>query len=53
MLRLLASADIAAGAVYDALIALTAREHGFGLISLDRRASAVYERLGVRYELIG
>jgi predicted nucleic acid-binding protein len=53
LLRLLAAVDVAAGAVYDALIALTAREHGLGLISLDRRASAVYERLDVRYELIG
>jgi len=44
---------IAGGAVYDALIAETARAHDTSLLSLDRRAAVVYERLGVAYELIG
>lgn len=35
------------GAVYDALIALAAREAGVELVSLDRRAAPVYRLCGV------
>jgi predicted nucleic acid-binding protein len=43
---------IAGGAVYDALIAATAAEHGAELLSCDRRAAANYERYGVRFGLL-
>lgn len=43
----LASLSVAGGAVYDALVGLTAAHHGYRLLSCDRRAEAVYERLGV------
>jgi predicted nucleic acid-binding protein len=43
----LADLSISGGAVYDALIALTAVRHGRQLLSCDRRAEAVYRRVGV------
>jgi predicted nucleic acid-binding protein len=43
----LAGLSIAGGAVYDALVGVTAAHHGCRLLSCDRRAEAVYERLGV------
>jgi predicted nucleic acid-binding protein len=43
---------ISGGAVYDALIAATAAEHGAELVSCDRRAAANYERYGVSFLLI-
>lgn len=48
-----ATAGLTGGAVYDALIAATARHSGAKLLTRDRRASTVYERIGVRYELVG
>jgi len=39
---------IAGGAVYDALVALTAAEHGVTLATRDGRAKATYETVGVR-----
>ena len=48
----LAEREIAGGAAYDALVAATAAEHGAELVSCDRRASAVYERYGVRLQLL-
>ncbi len=52
MLLLLAQLRIAGGAVYDALIAATARAHDATLLTLDRCATIGYDRLGVPYELI-
>lgn len=43
---------IAGGAVYDALIAATAAEHGAELLSCDRRAASNYERYGIRFALL-
>jgi len=43
---------ISGGAVYDGLIALAARDAKATLVSLDRRASATYRRLGVKLELL-
>ena len=40
------------GAVYDALVAATARHAGATLLTRDRRAVAVYEKMGVAYELV-
>jgi predicted nucleic acid-binding protein len=39
-------AGLRGGALYDALIAATAREHGATLLSADRRASPAYEAMG-------
>ena len=43
---------IVSGAIYDALIALTAKELGATLFSLDRRAARTYDLLGIDYRLI-
>jgi predicted nucleic acid-binding protein len=43
----LAELTIAGGAVYDALVATTAAECGYRLLSCDRRAASTYERIGV------
>lgn len=40
------------GAAYDALIGATASHAGALLLTRDRRASATYEKLGVRFELM-
>jgi predicted nucleic acid-binding protein len=48
----LAAAGVAGGKAYDGLIAVTAREAGRELITCDRRAIAVYERLGARFHLV-
>jgi predicted nucleic acid-binding protein len=43
---------ITGGAVYDAIVAATAREAGATLLTLDRRAIATYQRLGADYQLV-
>jgi predicted nucleic acid-binding protein len=43
---------ISGGAVYDALIAATAREAGATLISRDLRAAQTYELIGTSFELL-
>lgn len=43
----LAELSISGGAVYDAIVGLTAKEHGRRLLSCDRRAARTYERLGI------
>ncbi len=40
--------SIAGGAVYDALVALAAREHGVALATRDARAQATYDAVGVK-----
>jgi predicted nucleic acid-binding protein len=47
-----AAAGIGGGAIYDALIAATARYAGALLLTRDRRALPTYEKVGARYELI-
>ncbi len=44
---------IAGGAVYDALVALTAVEHDVTLATRDARARPTYERVGARIALAG
>ena len=39
--------DDAGGAVYDALVALAAREHGAALATRDARAGGAYDAAGV------
>ena len=48
----LAAAGVLGGAVFDGLVALAARAHGYRLFSRDHRAVATYERLGVDFELV-
>jgi predicted nucleic acid-binding protein len=43
---------IAGGAVYDALVALAALEHGADLATRDARAKATYETVGVRVVVV-
>lgn len=49
----LAGASIGGGAVYDALIAVTARDAGATLVTNDRRAKGMYERLDVPVRFLG
>jgi len=51
--RRLAVASIVGGSSYDALVALTAHEHGRPLVSLDLRAERMYRVLGVDFRLLG
>jgi len=44
---------IAGGAVYDALVALAATEHGAPLATRDARAATTYEIVGVRVITVG
>lgn len=48
---ILSKHGIAGGAVYDALVALAALEHGAELATRDLRAKATYEAIGVRVVL--
>jgi hypothetical protein len=41
---------IVGGQVYDALIGLTAADHGATLVSFDQRATLVYEAVGAAVE---
>jgi len=52
MVSRLASGAVTGGMVYDALIAATAVHHGLTLLTCDRRAVPVYDRLGAAFELI-
>lgn len=54
LLATVAARQILGGPAYDALIALTAAEHGATLLSLDQRATATYEAVGAAVEqLVG
>jgi predicted nucleic acid-binding protein len=44
--------SVAGGAAYDALVAATVAGHGAELVTCDRRALPVYERYGVRAQLL-
>ena len=52
LLAELATAGIAGGAVYDALVGATARTHGLALATRDQRALAIYRALGVEVRLV-
>jgi predicted nucleic acid-binding protein len=51
-LDVVAGLGITGGAAYDALVAETARRAGATLLTRDRRAITVYEKIGVAYELV-
>ncbi|HET7573717.1 MAG TPA: PIN domain-containing protein [Solirubrobacterales bacterium] len=48
----LANGEVLGGAVYDGLIAATAKHAGLRLLSLDRRAVRTYAMLDVDYEIL-
>ena len=48
----LADAGIGGGAAYDALVGLTAAEHGAELRTRDQRAAVTYDALSVPYQLV-
>jgi predicted nucleic acid-binding protein len=50
LLATVAASHILGGQTYDALIAFTAAEHQATLMSLDQRAAATYEAIGVTVE---
>lgn len=50
--ELLCGAGRGGAAIFDALIALTARDAGATLISLDRRAEPTYELCGVEVRML-
>jgi predicted nucleic acid-binding protein len=49
----MAAAGVSGGASYDAVVALTAAEHGEELLTRDHRAEGTYRRLGIAYRLVG
>jgi len=53
LVRQLARSGRIGGAVYDALVALTARNAGAILASADRRAIQLYDFLGVEVQRVG
>lgn len=52
-LSAMAAAGVGGGAVYDAIIGATAREHEATLLTLDERARRAYTAVGARIELVG
>jgi predicted nucleic acid-binding protein len=44
--------EIIGGAVYDALVALTAAESDLRLLTRDERAARTYDRLGIAFQLM-
>jgi predicted nucleic acid-binding protein len=52
-LRTAVECGIRGGALYDALIAATARHHNHTLLTADRRAAPVYAALGIEAVYIG
>ena len=48
----LINAGVSGGAAYDGLIAVVAAQHGATLLTLDRRATTTYERLGTPFCLL-
>ena len=51
--EVLSRLSIAGGAVYDALVALAAKEHGLELATRDARAKATYDMVGVDVIVVG
>ena len=52
LLAVAAAQSIVGGAVYDALVATTAKQAGATLVTLDRRALATYQLLGADYRFV-
>ena len=52
VLERFAGAGVLGGATYDGLVALEAAAHERTLLTLDERAQATYQRLGVAFRVI-
>lgn len=52
LVRELALAGLAGGALYDGLVGAAARKHNLPLVTCDRRAEPTYRLLAVDYELL-
>ncbi|WP_428899112.1 type II toxin-antitoxin system VapC family toxin [Mycobacterium sp. Lab-001] len=52
LVRELALAGLAGGALYDGLVGAAARKHKLPLVTCDRRAEPTYRLLAVDYELL-
>lgn len=52
VLRDLPGHGVAGGAIYDALVGASAREHGFVLATRDRRALSTYHAIGAEVEVL-
>jgi predicted nucleic acid-binding protein len=52
LLNLAARTGIGGGAIYDAVVAATAKHAAATLLTRDRRAVVIYEAIGARYELL-
>jgi len=48
----LSASGVSGGAVYDALVAAAAAEHGLRLVSRDARAAGTYRAMGADLELL-
>jgi hypothetical protein len=48
----MAGLGVAGGAIYDALVAESARRADLELVTFDRRARSIYDRVGVRYRYV-
>lgn len=46
------AAGLGGGAVYDAIVGATAREHNALLLTLDRKAQRTYAAVGAQYEVL-
>lgn len=51
--RELAHLGIAGGAVYDAMVALAAKQHSIPLATRDQRAKSTYDLVGVEVAIVG
>ncbi|MEW6166453.1 MAG: PIN domain-containing protein [Pseudomonadota bacterium] len=49
---LCAELGIGGGAIYDAIVALAARDHSVGLVTRDKRAESTYKSLAVTYSIV-
>lgn len=52
VLDLAARGGIEGGAIYDAVVGITAERAGATLLTLDRRATPTYDKVGVAYRLL-
>ncbi|NNF64440.1 MAG: hypothetical protein HKN07_09280 [Acidimicrobiia bacterium] len=52
LIRRLSTVGVSGGAVFDALVAVSAASNDRTLLSLDRRAASTYRRLDIDFELV-
>ena len=52
LIKLAAEAGVTGGAIYDALVAATAKHSGATLLTRDLRARSIYELVGVSFEFV-